>query len=182
MKYHFPYTLYNDPQATKTGTWLVVLHASHIPPHIGLMINGNYNSLTIKERELNVKWDALLKTVLQKKIETLFVKICKHPVFSEEFMLLNFQEILQQFNSVKQNEATCLTPVKLFFEEFYAIKNDSKQLFFDFLETLRENDYLSDMIGMNIKSVYDNNVFKLKTYTKEQLENRITEERANYLI
>ena len=48
-------------------SWLVILHANRIPPHIGLLINGNYNSLTIKGHELNVSIEALLKTISQKK-------------------------------------------------------------------------------------------------------------------
>lgn len=118
-KYQYHYDVLNEPSVLSKGTWLVLLHASRIPPHIGLMINGNYNSLTIKERELNVKLEALLKIISQKKIETLFVKIIKHQVFSEEFQLLTFQEQPKQFTVVKENEATCLSPIKLFFEEFY---------------------------------------------------------------
>jgi hypothetical protein len=54
------------------GTWLVILHASRIPPHVGLMIDGNYNSLTIKERELNVSSEVLLKTISQKRLKLYF--------------------------------------------------------------------------------------------------------------
>ena len=61
--------------------WLVVLHANRIPPHIGLMINGNYNSLTIKGHELNVSSEALLKIISQKKIEKCFYKNKKESCF-----------------------------------------------------------------------------------------------------
>lgn len=154
----------------------MLLHASRIPPHIGLMVNGNYNSLTIKERELNVKLEALLKIISQKKIEALFIKIIKHPVFSEEYQLLTFHEQLNQFTVVKENEATCLSPIKLFFEEFYAIKNDKNLLFFDFLEKLNDNDYISDIIGVNIKNVSADLVFTFETYTNDMLQELIKQE------
>jgi hypothetical protein len=105
-KYLIAFEDSKETSVVTKGTWLVILHASRIPPHVGLMINGNYNSLTIKERELNVSSEVLLKTISQKKIEALFLKIVKHPVFSSDHQLNIFQEQLNQFTSVKQNEAT----------------------------------------------------------------------------
>jgi hypothetical protein len=122
------------------------------------MIDGNYNSLTIKERELNISLEPLLKTIQQKKIETLFVKITRQPVFSSDYMLHVFQEQLKQFTVVKQGEATCLSPVKLFFEEFYAVRNDDK-LLFEFIELLNENQYIEDVIALNIKNKKEDKIF-----------------------
>lgn len=174
-KYQFAYRVLNETSCLLKGTWLVILHASRIPPHVGLMINGNYNSLTIKERELNVKAEALLKTISQKKIETLFFKIVKHPVFSEEHQMQIFQEQLQLFTVVKQNEATCLSPIKLFFEEFYAVRNNKELLLYDFIEELNDNDYIGDCVALNGNSAKP--VFTFKTYSAEQLQERIKEER-----
>lgn len=61
--------------ALNKDSLLVILHANRIPPHIGLLINGNYNSLTIKGHELNVNIEALLKTISQKKIESVFIEL-----------------------------------------------------------------------------------------------------------
>ena len=173
--YSLVYSENENAEALKKNAWLVILHASRIPPHVGVIINGNYNSLTIKERELNVSAEALLKTISQKKIEALFLKLAKHPVFSEDYQLGVFQQQLNQFTAVKQNEATCLTPIKLFFEEFYAIKN-SEQLLFDFVDTLYNNDYISEAVGINIKDKKDN-IFTFTTYTNEELQERIKQER-----
>lgn len=177
-KYQYTFRIPENTSGLHKGTWLVILHAGRIPPHVGLMINGNYNSLTIKERELNVKAEALLKTITQKKIETICFKLVKQPVFSEDYQLEVFQEQLHQFTSVKQNEATCLSPIKLFFEEFYAIKNNKETLLFDFIESLSENEYISDCVGLNMKT--EDSVYRFKTYTSDQLQNRITEERETY--
>lgn len=165
--------------ALQKNSWLVILHASRIPPHVGLMINGNYNSLTIKEREMNVKCEALLKTISQKKIDALFLKLAKHPVFSEDYKLQVFQEQLSQFKAVKQGEATCLSPIKLFFEEFYAI-HKNEQLLFDFVDTLYNNDYITEAIGINIKNGTESNAFKFTPYTESELQKRIEEERKQF--
>lgn len=178
-KYLIAFEEGKDTSVLNKGTWLVILHASRIPPHVGLMIDGNYNSLTIKERELNVKAEALLKTISNKKIEALFLKLVKHPVFSSDYQLSTFQEQLNQFTSVKQNEATCLSPLKIFFEEFYAVRNKKEQLFYDFADELFRNDYISQAIGLNIQNA-DNGVFNLPHYTNEELQDRIEKERSAF--
>jgi hypothetical protein len=178
-KYLIAYEDFKEPAVLHKGTWLVVLHASRIPPHIGLMIDGNYNSLTIKERELNVSSEVLFKTISQKKIEALFLKLEKHPVFSADYLLQTFQEQLNLFTSVKPNEASCLSPLKLFFEEFYAIKNNKEQLFFDFADVLYQNDYITRAIGMNLPDS-NNNTFTLPHYTNKELQERIEKERSAF--
>jgi hypothetical protein len=171
--YSIQHSELTDTKVLSKNAWLVILHASRIPPHVGLMINGNYNSLTIKERELNVSQEALLKTVSQKKIEALFIGLKKHPVFSSEHQLNIFQHQLQQFTSVKQGEATCLSPIKLFFEEFYAIKKDESTLLFDFLDILNKNDYVHETFSLNLLT----KEFIFNTYSPSELQDRITQER-----
>ena len=62
-------------------TWLVILHASRTPPHVGILIDGNYNSLTIKGHELNIDIKVLLKTIQQKKNRNGIYQIKKAPCF-----------------------------------------------------------------------------------------------------
>lgn len=177
--YSLTYSVPDDLKSLDKHSWLVILHASRIPPHVGLMINGNYNSLTIKERELNVSSEALLKTINRKNIDALFLRLAKHPVFSEDYKLQVFQEQLKQFTSVKPGEATCLSPIKLFFEEFYAIKKND-DLLYDFVDSLYANAYVSEAIGMNIKDNGDKNVFTFTTYTESELQERIKKERESF--
>lgn len=180
-----PYTLtvsgkFNEHELSK-HTWLVILHASRTPPHIGVMIDGNYNSLTIKGHELNVNAEVLLKTIRQKKIETLFIHLKKHPVFSQEFQKEICQHFIKQFNQVKTNEATCLAPVKLFLQEFYALCLVEKELLFELTERLKQNNYISGTVGLNINDdQLEQDQFSLPMYTNEELQKVIQTERNNY--
>ena len=167
-----------DPITLSKDSWLVVLNANRIPPHVGLLINGNYNSLTIKGHELNVTLEALLKMISQKKIQSLFIKLKKHPVFSLDHQLEMFQETIKDFESVKQNEATCLSPIKLFFQEFYAVKIDNNELFFDFVKRLNHNSYLEFASSINFE--LDKDILELPFYSIEQLNEQIKAERLPY--
>lgn len=179
-----PYTLnisdsFSEEQLYK-NTWLVILHASRTPPHIGVLIDGNYNSLTIKGHELNIDIKVLLKTIQQKKIETLFVKLKKHPVFSLDYQKEICQFYIKQFTQVKANEASCLNPIKLFLQEFYAIQENSHELLFELIERLKQNQYISLTIGLNIDDKIESGEFSLPIYSTQQLQEIIKTERANY--
>jgi hypothetical protein len=179
-----PYTLtvsdsFNSELLYK-HTWLVILHASRTPPHIGVLINGNYNSLTIKGHELNIDINVLLKTIQQKKIETLFIKLKEHPVFSSDYQREICQYYIQQFTQVKVNEASCLSPIKLFLQEFYAVQEHKEELLFELIERLKQNQYISLTLGLNIDEKLDEHDFSLPMYSNKQLQEIISIERANY--
>ncbi len=169
----------NDLQELSKNTWIVILHASRIPPHIGLLVDGNYNSLTIKGNELNINIAVLLKTIQQKKIESLFIQLKKHPVFSANYQLEICQHHIQQFIQVN-NEATCLSPVKLFLQEFYVIPLNDKELLFELIERLKQNDYIHKAIGFNVEQHLINHEFQLPIYSNSELKKVIEIERANF--
>lgn len=155
------------------NSWLVILHAYRMPPHIGLLISGNYNSLTLKGIESNIKCEVLLKTIKTKNIEALFIKLKQHPVFSLDYQLNIFQLYLTQLKKVRPSEASCLSPIKLFLSEFYAMENNKMELLFEIMERLKQNDYIDYTIGLNLKDELD---FYFPTYDYIQLQEFITNE------
>ncbi len=167
-----------SPESLKKDSWIVVLHANMIPPHIGLLIDGKYNSLTIKGQELDVSLEALLKTIAIKKEESIFIKLKKHPVFSLEYQENIFKEIIKRSEPIKQNGATCLSPVKVFFEEFYAVQNLKTELYFEFMKRLNENAYLEYAFSLNFD--VKNNKLELPFYTIEELDDIIKTKRILY--
>lgn len=161
-------------------TWLVVLHASRTPPHIGILINGVYHSLTIKGQETNVSLAVLLKTIKQKKIESVFVKLKKHPVFSSDYQNEIFQFHIKQFKQVKPNEASCLSPVKLFLSEFYAVNLIDKELLFELMERLKQNDYIDDALGLNIDQFIQGQAYYFPIYSYSELQDVILNEQTKF--
>ena len=167
-----------DPPALSKNTWLVLLHANRIPPHLGLLIEGNYNSLTIKGHELDVRVDALLKTITQRKIEAIFIKLVSHPVFSADYQLQTFKELIKNYDKVKPFEATCLSPIKEFFQYFYALAADDSELLFSFLERLNQNAYLELAMAQNF--TLNKQVIEIPFYTADQLHEKIKSERIPF--
>lgn len=167
-----------DSYTLSKHVWLVILHYKRIPPHIGLMIDGNYNSLTIKGHETNIDFQVLLKTIAQKKIEACFIELQKQPVFSSHFQLEILQHYINQFDFVKQNYATCLSPIKLFLSEFYGVETISDELFFELLIRLKDNEFLKCFTSNSAK--FDSNTITLPCYTNKELQELILKERQPY--
>lgn len=160
------------------GIYLCLLHAKRLPPHIGIIINGKYHSLTIKGTEPNVQVKALLKTISQKKIETIFLKIVPHPVYSIDHLNSVFLEILKPYTSIKNTELTCLSPIKEFFLEFYAVKSNDKDIIFTFLNRLNNNSFILEANSLNLS--LENNEVKVPVYSQEQLNDKIKSIRDEY--
>lgn len=169
-----------DKAACIKNTWLVLLHANRIPPHVGLLLNGSYNSLTIKGHELGISSESLFKMISVKNIETVFVKLLEHPVFSADYQLSVFQELVKKYKSVKQFEATCLSPIKEFFLEFYAVELIEEELLADFLGRLTDNSYLHSATSLNFS--LNTNLLKVPFYNSQQLHERIREESLPFLV
>ncbi len=162
-----------SPADIKKGNWLVIMYAKRIPPHIGIFINGKYSSLTIKGHEINIDSNVILKIIQQKKTETLFVKLINHPVFSYDFQREVFHQYLMQFPYVEHNVATCLSPIKLYLQEFYALQLIENELLFELIERLKQNNYIENIYSLNLPETITEKYFQFNIYTNEQLQNEI---------
>ena len=60
-----------------SGMYLVILHANDIPPHIGIIYNEKYFSLTVSGQTLGDDSKVLKKLIHRKQIKTLFIKLAR---------------------------------------------------------------------------------------------------------
>ena len=163
-----------DQNLLQKGIYLVLLHADHIPPHLGLLINDQYHSLSVKGQEVEIPGEVLRKSISVRKICSVFIAIRKHPVFSYQYLSEAFAEQVKLFDRVDEEENTCMSPVRLFFEEFYGIPGKEIQLLFDLLEQLTANDFIVAIYGLNL-GVLDGNIFYLQPYNRQDLKKQIKE-------
>lgn len=160
------------------GIYICLLHAKRVPPHIGIIINGNYHSLTIKGAEPNVVLKVLVKTIELKKIESVFFKIETHPVFSTDYLNAVFLEILKKHPHIISNEVTCLTPLKAFFNEFYAIESLESDIIYTFLKQLLNNNFILEAYSLNLD--LQNNKIDIPVYSQNEINEKIKTIRSEY--
>jgi hypothetical protein len=156
------------------GMYIVVIHATRIPPHIGLIADAKFHSLSIKGQDINTSVEALIKNSNQRKIPSLFIKIKPHNTFSELYLKEHFITNIQQFPKVDIAVATCLSPVKLFFEEVYNVAMDD-------INYLFVPKLYSEGLIENISSLFvDEKKYQLPVYTDIEINAGITQARNEF--
>ena len=165
-----------DENELSKGIYIAIIHATRIPPHIGLIINGNYCSLSIKGRDINAPVGALIKNSIIRKIPTVFVKIKPHSTFSDIYLLEHFIMDIQQFPRVDIGIATCLSPIKLFFEETYNISIKDVNYIYELLPVLESEGLTESAASMFI----DVENYQLPFYTNTEINKGIEAVRAEF--
>lgn len=160
-----------EPESLHKGLWIVILHANRIPPHIGLLFDGKYCSLNLKGIESDIDLPVLLRKIDMQQIESLFVKMIPHPVFSYNFLHEHFNTELSNFERVTA-ETTCFAPVKNFFKENYLLKHEDFRYIYQLFPVLYKEKMIAGAFGMNLR---ENSAFHFREYTSQDIENKLNE-------
>ena len=166
------YKKFNEEDLLK-GLFIAVIQATRVPPHIGLITDGKYNSLTIKGHDINTTFSALLKNTVQRKIPTLFIKIKSHNTFSSNYLNDHIISNVQQFDRVDVGLATCLSPVKLFFEEVYNVSMEDINFLFELIPKLYSENLIENYSALFI----DEKKYVLPVYSNAEIYSGITQVR-----
>jgi hypothetical protein len=159
------------------GVYICLLHVKRVPPHIGLVVDGNYHSLSIKGIETHVSVAALLKTIHLQKIEAVLLEVEPHPVFSTDHLNSIFIEILHKNPRIIANDVTCLTPIRDFLNEFYGLNSPSKDMIYDVLKRMSANNFILRAYSLNLS--LENGKLEIPVYTQEELGKKINESRPH---
>ncbi|MFL5763011.1 MAG: hypothetical protein ACJ77K_03655 [Bacteroidia bacterium] len=162
--------------ALKKGVFIAVIHATRIPPHIGLIIAGKYHSLSVKGQDLNIPADAFVRNSNLRKIPCLFIKLKSHSTFSDDYLSEHFIENVKQFRRVDVGVATCLSPIRLFFEETYGISMERVNYLYELLPVLEAKGLIEYCSSLNI----DRDHYELPVYSQKEIEAGITQVRNEY--
>ncbi len=158
------------------GVHIVVLQATRIPPHIGMIMDKKYHSLSIKGQDINTAVSALIKNSSIRKIPTLFIKIKDHPTFSNLYLSEHFITNIQQFKRVDIGVASCMSPIKLFFEEVYNLPMTDINYLFDLLPFLSEKGLIESVSAFNM----DQKEYTLPVYSNKEINDGISSVRKEY--
>lgn len=158
-----------DEKELLKGVYIAIVHATRVPPHIGLIICGKYHSLTVKGQDINTPVEALIKNTVQRKIPSLFVKIKPHTTFSEAYLKEHFITNIQQFPRVDVGVATCLSPIKLFFSEAYNLHLDNVNFLYELIPMLYKEQLITSTTALFVDDVE----FTLPIYTQKEIDKGI---------
>jgi len=162
--------LLEDYNNLESGFFLCLIGTSKIPPHIALIANGKYYSTSVKGVKLGVDFNFLLKILETKKTPTLFLKI------DELIDQPQLTEVYANYPKLTTNES-CLFPIR----DYFKLKNwkvDNWAFVFDLIGDLLIKDKIEIAYHLRMEELLENESFKLREYTKEDIITLIKELKA----
>ncbi|MFL5752058.1 MAG: hypothetical protein ACJ76F_01520 [Bacteroidia bacterium] len=154
------------------GLWIVLVNASRIPPHVGMIFNGKYNSLNVTGQETDINVLALVKRLELQKIKSVFIKLKQHPVFSLDYLHEHFKIQVEKYEKVESGIATCFTPVRTFFTENYALHEQELEYLYHLFPALYEQEVISEAFTLNMEKTWGGH-FHIKAYSMQDIDDKL---------
>lgn len=127
-----------DPLAT----YLFVIHATRIPPHLGFAANGLYYSLKFGGVDLNVPIQRVTELLMTKQIPSLLVQVDHGTVRGD------VDAIFSNLQSTTIAGTTCLEPLKTIF-------SCNAETVHDLIDEMTHQKAIVKIIGLNLPQGYN---------------------------
>ncbi len=150
-----------ENQEYLNGTFLWVIHADKIPPHIGISKDGIYFSLKVSGKDDQVSIQSLVGLITGKKIPTLAIQLVDNKLEIEDF-----KNVFGAYLFAESNVASCLSPIsRLYFPE------QQDLILSELLQKLQNKSLLSTVYGLNLKADFQG----IPVYGRSEIRNRLIE-------
>ena len=150
------------------GLYIVIIHLSRIPPHLFLAYNGELFSITISGPKPNEPLVVLIRASSQKAFPILFCKI-KENNTSSEIILKSLELAVEKHQQVKVGGASCLAPLKSFFEEVYSLNIKNVNFIFDLIPLLESEKLIEAYHSIGFKDTS----ITINGYTQAEIDQEI---------
>jgi hypothetical protein len=158
-----------------TGSAIVLLKIENIPPHLGLLHNGLYYSLSVKGVKANIPFEQFSREVQQAKISCVLVEI--EPPFYIESPLRYFENY-GKLSSAK--EVTCLYPIRdwlgFALDDETGSEIQAAGFVFELIEALGRDGRTGKVYGLHVNDTE----LILPTYTQQDILNEIKRKGGQY--
>lgn len=154
------------------GTYIILLNASSVPPHLLLSVHGKIYSITDAGRQLGSPLEKLIGFIKRKKVPSIFVEIAleKHPGFDTEKFQLQAKNHFLQYEKVVEGKVSCLFPIRDCMAAIFGDEIKKAGFIFELLPMMEKVNGLGQSFELNLENTLVNGSFELLTYTNKQLK------------
>lgn len=140
------------------GTFVCIIHADKIPPHLGLLVDQKFFSLKTKGKDVNVPLVKLETILSKKRVATVFVEL------KAAFNLLEIQNYFNEIPEGLAENQTCLHPLIQLLDP-----DEVCSTIADLLKCLDRENLISTVFGVHLSPNY----IGILDYDRKVVENRI---------
>ena len=152
--------------------FLVISNPIKLPPHIGILINEMYFSLTVNGFQKNKTVFSLLRksSSLKLPIICLELKSSNH----EKTDLINKAEVIfEKYERVKADGPSCLKPVLEFLENVYSFGVENVKYIYELIPILQKKSMIKSVSATEIIEYFPDNKYYFLKYTDLELRNEL---------
>ncbi len=149
----------DDYKLLGEGTFIVVLHATKIPPHIGFTHNGCFFSAKVHSADISIPIKHILSIINRKHISTLFIKVPINGLTSH-FL----EELFSKYSEGLGKEQTCLHPINQVINS-----GENHKTIHELVDYLERNNLLLSVHGVHLPHNYQG----IPKYGLKEIEQRI---------
>lgn len=146
-------------------TFILIQHADRIPPHISLIHENRYFSVSVNGVKANEETDSVFKNISIKKIKCLLLEIT-----SIKYTTDAVAEIFLQYGSLNKPDKSCLIPITEVLNHSYGLIHES-EFVYQLMDELKKNNHLMAVFGLNTEG----NNFKFPIYNRKDIAFCISE-------
>lgn len=155
------------------GAYIMLVHAARIPPHLGMIIDGSLFSLNVKGQTVDGDLRSLLRTIKQRNIESIFIKLRVPSSIMNEQLSDEARKCVQVYPAVEAGRTTCLAPIRDICSTMFGIPVHCSNFIYELLPLLEEKELLASCYHLNLGNYLKNGSFFLQRYTMEDIDNQV---------
>jgi len=168
-----------SPEELQQGLFTVIAGVDKIPPHIALINEGMYYSVSAKKVEAGVPVVNFFKAISRKTIPALFIEIKRHTGLVSEGGA-GITVIFNSYPVLGNGPHSCLWPVRDFFAETFSKKYSKASFVFELLAIAEKDGLIAgcksvfmDTPSLGSPQVGNHSRVVLSKYTQRQIREKI---------
>ncbi|HXB11821.1 MAG TPA: hypothetical protein VNZ45_07540 [Bacteroidia bacterium] len=159
-----------SPEELTSGLWLVMAGVDDIPPHIALLNDGSYYSISAKKVDIGTPLGNFLKAISRRSVPALFIKILEsspQPTLRSPLPLF-----FEKYPTLGNGDHSCLWPIRDFFAKTFSEKYSKASLVFELLAMAEKDNSITECKSLFVESAVKG-IVTLPKYTHEQIREKI---------
>ncbi len=163
-----------SPEELNSGLWLVMAGVDDIPPHIALLNDGSYYSISAKKVDIGTPLETFLKAISRRSVPALFIKFHESSPQGEGLGGADkgLGGVFQRYPTLGNGEHSCLWPIRDFFAKTFSEKYSKATLVFELLAMAETDNLIVECKSLFLESAIKGTV-TLPKYTHEQIREKI---------
>ncbi len=158
-----------DETLLLNDVYLILLHATRIPPHLLISVSGKLFSLGVKGPAVEDDLKMVLKFIRQKQTPTIFIKLSVPMLFTIQDLSNEIRKYTLAYPRVDVGIATCLTPIKDFCSSVYNTEIRKVNFIYELLPKLYEQKAAGNAYHLFLEKHLQQEKFCLPKYSMNDI-------------